>query len=376
MKKQLLTTTAMVTAGIFAVSGAALAKKPTLTVGGSTEQIFGIGSNADDFDAANGQRAGFDQQSDTEVHFKGSVTLDNGIKIKTRTELEGNSAGGAGAGDNIDENWMRISGSFGEIRLGSGDAAGQVMTTGYLGTWSTGVGQLLAFDTTDWITRPGTVSASTVGRVDLSSDAEQISYYTPRMSGLQLGVSYIPSDNEDVNNSRPLNTAGDRDGFSMGLNYVGKFNGAGVGLAVGYATEDETTAGVSNREVWAVGGRIDFQGIRIGMSFQDLEEQHNETTNVTTAAGQETFEIGLRYTMGKDAFSITHLNAETNATQSTGLNGDETEVTALAYRRVLGPGVFWKVTASFADFSDGATAAANSASNDGEAIATTIQVRF
>ncbi|MDE0796678.1 MAG: porin, partial [Alphaproteobacteria bacterium] len=84
MKKQLLVTTALVTAGAFALSGAALAGKPKLELGGHAEQIFGVGNNADDFDARVGQRAGFDVHSDSEIHFNGSVTLDNGIKIRTR----------------------------------------------------------------------------------------------------------------------------------------------------------------------------------------------------------------------------------------------------------------------------------------------------
>jgi len=397
MKKQLLITTALVTAGAFALSGAALAGKPKLSLGGHTEQIFGVGNNANDFDALNGQRTGFDVHSDSEVHFNGSVTLDNGIKIRTRVELEGNSAdqtagrnsnvingapgtaaNGAGAGsvDFIDEHWMRISGSFGEIRLGSGDAAGQAMTTGYLGTWSTGVGQLMAFDTTDWI--QNTQTASTVGRVDLSSDAEQISYYTPRFSGFQAGLSYIPSDNEDVNNQRALNAAGDRDGWSMGVNYVTKMNGVGIGIAAGYATEDETTVNRTDREVWGVGARIDFSGFRIGVSWVDREEQHSSVTNVTNAGGQgqEHFEIGARYTFGPNAVSIAHMDMDTQASQASGRNGDEAIVTAVAYRRTLGPGVSWKVTATRAEFNDGATGALANASNDGEAITSSISLRF
>ena len=157
MKKQLLTITAVAAAGVLTVSGAALAQKPSLTLGGSTEQIFGVGNDDDAFTAVSGKRAGFDQQSDGEIFFNGAVTLDNGIKIRTRVELESNTESNTAGetanvahtsqGDTIDEHWMRISGSFGEIRLGSGDAAAQAMTTGYLGTWATGVGQNLAFDT-------------------------------------------------------------------------------------------------------------------------------------------------------------------------------------------------------------------------------------
>jgi len=396
MKKQLLTTTALVAAGVLTVSGAALAGKPKLTVGGSTEQIIGVGSNSDAHDAVNGQRVGFDQQSDGEIHFNGSVTLDNGIKIRTRVELESNSAdttagrnsnvingapgtasngAGAGSADYIDEHWMRISGSFGEIRLGSGDAAGQAMTTGYLGTWSTGVGQLLAFDTTDWISRPAaTASAGTVGRVDLSSDSEQISYYTPRFAGFQLGMSYIPSAREDVNNQRELAAGADRDGWSMGANFVKKFGGVGVGVSAGYATNDESTANRSDDSIWGIGARIDFSGFRIGMSFVDNDSQ--ETNGVTVSAGVETFEAGVRYMFGPNAVSLTHLSAETTASSNAAGAGDETTVTALAFRRTLGPGVSWKVTAMFADFENGTAGAAEGTSNNGEALTTSLSVRF
>jgi outer membrane protein OmpU len=387
MKKQLLTTTALVAAGAIAFSGAALAKRPTLTVGGYAAQIIGIGSNDAAFDEANNQRIGFDQHSDGEVHFNGSVTLDNGIRIRTRVELESNSepsvqggggvngAAAAGNMDTIDEHWMRISGTFGELRFGSMDAAGQTMTTGYLGTWGTGVGQLLAFDTGDWITSPGTVSSSTVGRVDLSSDAENVSYYTPRMSGFQLGVSFVPSTQEDVNNQRSTSAAGDTDGWSFGANYVGKFGGANIGVAAGYAFANESTVDRDDPNVWAVAGRVDVGPIRVQASWHERDDQKAISTGLTAAAGQETFEAGVRYLTGPNAFSLTFLSAETTGTIGA-TTADETEVMAVAYRRTLGPGVTWHVTAMFADHNDGAAGAIASASNSGEALTTHMTVRF
>lgn len=385
MKKQLLTTTALVAAGVLTVSGAALAQKPTLSLGGSTEQIFGVGQNDDAFDAASGNRIGFDQQSDTEVHFNGSVTLDNGIKIRTRVELEGNSnvaagssngangAAAAGNMDDIDENWMRISGSFGEVRLGSGDAAAQAMTTGYLGTWAAGVGQNFAFDTADWVSNPGTVSTSTGARVDASSDGEHVSYFTPRFAGFQAGISYIPSTREDVNNQRELSAGADNDGWSLGLNFDRKFGGVGVGIAAGYATANESTANLDDPEIWGLAGRVDFAGFRVALSWVESEDQG--TALNTAANGQETFEAGLRYTFGPNAVSAQYQHAEANS-RAAARNGDEHEVFWLAYRRTLGPGVFWKVSAIFADFDNAAPGAAAGTSNDGQALTTSIFVRF
>lgn len=386
MKKQLLTTTALVAAGVLTISGSAIAQKPSLTLGGSTEQIFGVGSNDDAYETATGNRVGFDQHSDAEVHFNGAVTLDNGIKIRTRIELEGNSTSGSGTSnitnggqaagteeDDIDENWMRISGSFGEVRLGSGDAAAQAMTTGYLGTWATGVGQNFAFDTGDWITNPGTVSVSTVGRIDASSDAEHVSYFTPRFSGFQAGVSYIPSTREDVNNQRELTAGADTEGWSLGLNYDRKHGDIGIAVAGGYATSNESTLGLDDAEIYGIAGRVDYKGFRVAVSFVDRDDQG--TTANTATAGQKTFEVGGRYTFGPNAVSVQYQHAEADSQQQA-RDDDDADVFWLAYRRTLGPGVFWKVSGMYAEFNDGAAGGTSATENDGTALTTSIFVRF
>jgi hypothetical protein len=369
MKKQLLTTTALVAAVAFA--GSAMAGKPKLTVAGDNRQIIGVGENDSAFDAANGARVGLDQHSDAEVHFKGSVTLDNGIKIATSVQLEGNTE----ETDYIDENYMRISGGFGMVTLGSHDLAGQAMTTGYLGAWSTNVGLNVAFDTTDWVTRPdGKTShfAGTVNRVDISSDAEGISYFTPRVSGFQAGISYMPAAREDANKARELKTV-DTDGISLGVNFVKKMGGIGVGVAAGYATANEVTAGLDDPELYAVGLRLDFQGFRVGLSSMEAEDQGTATN--TTAHGTKTFEAGVRYTMGANMISATYVHTETTS-RLAARDDDETETMWLGYQRTLGPGVVWTVNAIFADFEDGAANPGAAAENDGQALVTSIGVRF
>jgi hypothetical protein len=373
MKKQLLTTTSLVAAGVLAISGAAIAGKPKLTVGGNTHQIIGVGENDSAFDATNGARVGFDQHSDTEIHFKGSVTLDNGIRITTRTELEGNSAGGSGAGDNIDENWMRISGGFGEIRLGSHDLAAQAMTTGFYGSYSTNVGLSSAFDTTDWINGPGaTHVAGIIQRVDISSDSEGATYYTPRMSGFQAGVSYMPARNEDVSNTRELKNV-DTDGISLGLNFVKNMGGVGVGVAVGYTTSNEATVNLDDTEIFGIGVRLDFQGFRISMSHNETEDQG--TVLNTAAQGVKSFEAGVRYTFGANAASATYTHAESNS-RAVARDNDESETMMLSYRRTLGPGVTWSVNAIFADFEDGLATPAAGTENDGQAFVTGLRIGF
>ncbi|CAN0255570.1 unnamed protein product, partial [Discosporangium mesarthrocarpum] len=337
--------------------------------------------------AAAGQRGGFDVQSDAEIHFTGAVTLDNGIKIRTRIELEGNSnvaagssngtngAAAAGNFDDIDENWIRISGAFGEVRLGSGDAAAQAMTTGYLGSWATNVGINQAFETSDWVTRPTSLAGSFVNRIDASSDAEHISYFTPRYAGFQAGLSYVPSRREDVNNQRELTAGQDSEGWSFGLNFDRPIRGVGVGIAAGYAYMNESTAGAINDSiVRGIAGRLDFRQFRVAVSWVDKVNQ-TATLGPFAGAGSEALEVGLRYTFGANAVSISHIRVQSDSRNATA-NDDKLMSTFLAYRRLLGTGVSWKIAAMFVDYEDGTPNVAGASSNDGHAVVTSILIRF
>ena len=110
------------------------------------------------------------------------------------------------------------------------------------------------------------------------------------------------------------------------------------------------------------------------MLWVDAQDQ---STNTNTAAnGQETFEAGVRYTFGPNAVSAQYLIGETDSLAAA-RNNDEVETFWLAYRRTLGPGVFWKVSAIFAEYDDGAAGApVAAANNDGQALTTSIQIRF
>jgi predicted porin len=346
------------------------ASKPSLVLKGDTRQLIGVGENDEAHDTAAGERIGFDQQSDGEIHFVGSVTLDNGIKIKTNVQLESNTEA-----DTIDEHWMRISGSFGEIRMGSMDDAAMAMTTGYLGTWATNVGINPAFDITDWVNNPATVSTSTVARVDSSSDGEHISYFTPRMAGFQVGASFIPSKAEDTNGARELNATDDTDGYSIGVNYVTKFEGASIAAAFGYGTNKESTAGLSDPEVYGMGITVSSGPFKVAASYVDLDDQTN-AAGVTQNAGQETFELGARYTMGANRFSVGYQAAEAKASAGSAADGDEHTALVLSYSRTLGPGVSFLLSGIWADFDDGLINAPSGNSNQGTGLVSGISIRF
>ena len=58
-------------------------------------------------------------KSDTEIHFKGSTKLDNGLEVGINVQLEGNS----NSSDQIDESYLTVRGNFGQIDIGDENSA-------------------------------------------------------------------------------------------------------------------------------------------------------------------------------------------------------------------------------------------------------------
>jgi hypothetical protein len=370
MKKQLLTTTALVAAGLVAF-GAPAAAKVKATVNGNMTAVFGIGENDDAFDAAT-QTSGlnsFVSSTDSEVHFNASSQLDNGVKIKVRVELEGENAG-----DQIDETWMRISGSFGELRMGAADVPVDTMVMGYAGN-SASVGANHRFHTGSVLSTPGDVSVTNNTSVAIAGDASGVSYYTPRVSGFQLGVSYTPDADEDDSNRQQTGT------FishvkGIAANYVTKFDGASIAIAGGYNDGKNPTVDQDDPEEWQVAMQVKTGGVQVQASYHEIDEISTISTGATATAGQETVELGARYTMGKNAFSIIMIDAEAVADTGNAADGDEMTTLALAYKRTLGPGVTWSLTGTHIDADNGEVGAASSTSNSGEALMSRLQVKW
>ncbi len=197
MRKALLTT---VSAGAMLAAGPALsadmADKLSVGVGGYMQQWIG-GASVDrtDKDGKDLGDGGVSQYSDSEIFFRGSLEADNGLKFSVKVEMEANSnnyAGTGTAGDVIDESQATVSGAFGEIQIGSEDHAASLM---HYGNKDVGVtlncGDASFIDGITSCAREGGLGLGTSGWL-IGGDDQKISYYTPRMEGVQFGLSYIP----------------------------------------------------------------------------------------------------------------------------------------------------------------------------------------
>jgi predicted porin len=349
MKKVLYGTTALFAAGALMASPASAEEKIKLGLGGYMEQWVGFNDQDDVGDA--GDRSGIGTLNDSEVFFVGETTLDNGIDVGVNIQLEGNTSG-----DQIDESYLYMEGSFGQILLGSENSAQYKM--GYAAP-DVGIG-VNSGDTTAWASFDGIGGAagafrgafgSTAVEAGRANDVNRLTYFTPRISGFQLGASYAPqSDGEDggVDNNRDRDDEL-QDGFSIGANYVATLGGVDVAVAGGYGRWENDASGGDDPEVWNVGLNVGFSGFTVGASYASEEGSgaYDEA---------ETFDVGVSYATGPFAVSVTYLHAERDgaATQvdiEDVLEAD-LDVFHISGAYTMGPGIKIKGTVGIAEISD------------------------
>lgn len=370
MKKQLLTTTALVAFGLgSATSGTVMANALKLGLGGWQEGILGVADNENSVRKS----TGFDVQHDGEIHFKASTTLDNGLKIRTRVELESATS----SADQIDEAYVSVSGKWGEIRVGSEDNAAHLMVTPTMGSWATNVGQNTNFDVTDWIIVPAGHNFTFSSRLELrEGDAEKVTYFTPRVAGFQAGVSYMPSGEEDKNGSNAPVTVDIKDGWAAAANYRAKFGGVGVGLAAGYAEANRAGGTPGSVEQpgdpkgYSFSGKVSLAGITLAAGYMN---RLNFDTGAGTQSGGTALDLGAKYDFGKNHVSLGYVRNEAEGSKANSRD-DESNRLMASYRRDLAKGVQYRLNFIYADF-DGETSG-NSDDNEGVAVTTSVRVAF
>ena len=380
MRKQLMAGTALVAAAMLVAGGAAAQDKkkmmkPSVSVGGFYNVIVGgfLDENAETSSpsgstSTKSDTSALDVRTNGEVWFKGSATLDNGIKIATRVELEGQNhqshEEGAGSGkdaDPIDHYFVSVSGGFGQIVLGGTPGVPTTMVGGYSGR-GVGVGMHIHFD--NWVGNAGKANTYTALA---DNDTEKASYISPSFGGFQVGLSYSPEADEATGNNRPNADTALHDGLAGAARYSGKFGDVGFGIGASmetYQGANEDTA-VGDQRRWSVGAYLDFGGgIRVAAAHVRNEDENNASNGQTTDAG-------VRFVQGVNRFSVMGVYAELD-------DSEDTRTTVVgSYARTLGPGV-----AAHADLvwseSEGARDATTGEQKqtDGLVLLTGLKVRF
>jgi predicted porin len=295
MRKLLLGSTGLFSAGLAlgGLTGAAAAEEPIrLTVGGYFKSAYQIVVDDNENGEDGRSEPGYDRNidgffSDAEIHFVGRTTLDNGLEVGARVELEGETDN-----DQIDEAWVWFSGGFGEFRIGSDDEAlanACIMPPG-------GTANFSAFSPNQW--GANSIESNTVCTgVDAVSDAQKILYITPVFYGFQLTTSYTPSQFAENHFSEGGPHLGMPEKFEQTADY-------GVSAYLTYSYEGDG---------WGVtwGGGASFE------SGTNTEESGGTSIKVND---QDFYQTGLTVTIGNFAFGVAgqYMNDITNATLSDG----------------------------------------------------------
>ncbi len=217
MRKTLLATTALACAGALAAAPASAADKLSVGVGGYMQQWFGYVDRDD-----NNSEGGVDTQADSEVYFQGSMESDAGLKFGVHVQLEANAPTG------IDESFAHIGGAFGRLEIGARDS---IQARTHYGISDVGVA-LNAGDTQKWI--PGAY-LDTNGWL---GDNLNLIYISPRVSGVQVGLSYGP----DAGNESAVTTApNDNDDavWAAGINFNQAVGDASFKLSLGHRVRSQ-----------------------------------------------------------------------------------------------------------------------------------------
>jgi outer membrane protein OmpU len=272
---------------------------------------------------------------DTEVHFTGETTLDNGLTVGVHVEAD------ADAGDSfeVDESYAYFSGAWGRSNFGDEDGAAYLLQVAAPSADSNIDGLRQSVNPVNYVLTDlngiigrnhlngaPTGAGAQNGELDYANDAtrhaDKLTYLTPVFSGFQAGVSYTPNDhtsnsrefgnsivNGTVGNGAPVNnTIGDA--WEGAARWEGTFNNVGLNLGGGYTwvNREDRTAQPANRDFaldnfkqWNLGADVNVSAFGLGVIYT----QNNQAM---TNNNEKTWVGGGDYTTGPFKLGVSWLN--------------------------------------------------------------------
>jgi hypothetical protein len=360
MKKYLVATTALISAVIAMPAQAEL----NLDLGG---HFRGYGVYADD-DTANARDFAFVR--DTEIHFTGEATSDNGLTVGVHYEAVLGSTN-----VETDEAYAYFAGNWGRVNLGKEDGAAYLLQ----------VAAPSADSNVDGL-RTNIQGVNTLSGVALDYDhadfrgAQRLTYLTPKFSGFQAGVSYAADDSDRATTGGAgalggigTDAVGQFENMWEGAaRWDGEFEGFGLSAGAGYSTGEvqATNLLVDPRndkvETWNLGLNVAFQGFSVGAAYIESTVDFGALPAAPTAPGifggdSETWVVGAAWDNGPYHVGASYLNSDIDAvTYTTGPASSaagtvEVDRWAVGAGYTYGPGMSFRGTVAMGDVEIGTT---------------------
>jgi len=387
MKKSLYLTSALVAASVLALGStdamaAAKAKKMTLGISGFYTAVVGYSkqdANKENHNGSSGTAgntyAATDVKTNAEVHFKAKTKMDNGLSVGIAVELEADQTKN---GTQIDQSYVTIGGGFGTIALGSTVAASLVLA---VNAPSVGAVAVPGDDSTFWIAKPAASKISAVAGSNIGGgDSMKYRWTSPKMSGFQIGGSYVPDNTAGGGgNTMPI-TGGSSsvtDQADVGIKYSGKVGANAIATSLTYWTKDAGTASTNN---FALGASTTVGAFTVGYGYKDERSTGHSAAGISmkTVGGDsnltaKTHNMGVQWSQGKATLSANYFKVEMPLS-STVTGDDELQKITLGAKYAMGPGVDFLASIQDVTWTDELTTSGNS--NSGTAFVGGIKVAF
>lgn len=360
MKKILLGTTTLIGAASLLAS-AAVASTPKVTVGGDADFQFGWVN--EDLDAGLRNHA---FRSVTELKFRVDGKSDSGLGYGGGVDLSADTSAQATQAANANRTFIYLDGNWGRFEMGSDVGAQQTMKVDTTNIARASGGQ-------DWTrfvnsgagtvywwapvldVQYGAVAAGAVGNL-YDENLNKVTYYTPKFSGFQLGLSYMAdntSTGQVVNRTETgvaapagagavIGAAPTFDSiWTGGISYEGKFDQVGIHLAATGEHGDAVpvaggaAAQLEDLRTWNVGGKATYMGFALAASYGNIGDSGRV---VATARDDTTYwTLGGSYETGPFGASLTWFNSERELGAVAGTNELTTWAFGVDYK--LAPGL-------------------------------------
>lgn len=344
MKRVLLGTTALVAAGF--IAGEAQAGFD-VTVNGNYYNAYGYVNEDDDDGESGHNRQNQAINSDYEVHFRIKQTLDNGIIVGGRVELEGSTHS-----DQIDERWIFFRGGFGEVRIGDEDDARKLKSY----TAPDPAGFIFGVNSPYFTFQnlaTGQVVSSNTTVANLENDSAKIIYFTPSFSGFQLVASYAPAGSQDAtgfgtrSTQQPGRVA---NAISVGADWSGEFSGVTIGAGGGYSMGSAETSD-DDPTIWQAGVNLGYAGFTVGGSVTVGDETGTTGFSGYSADQATVYDVGVTYKI--DAVTVGLGWSHGTYQQTSDGQDDDLDFVNLGAGYQLGEGVLLAAFIGYFDYSDG-----------------------
>lgn len=345
MKNVLLAGTALVGAALIASPAQADLK---LDLGGHFSG-YGVYVDQDELPASN-----FDDlaiRRNTEIHFTGETTLDNGLTVGVHIEQEIENGG---VSENNNESYAYFSGGWGRVNFGNEDGVAYLLQvaapsadSNIDGLRSTVQGfnydnGALDYDHAQFGNAPtdGTVAPT-----------DRISYLTPKFNGFQAGVSYAPRRElaTGILNFAPVTF---EDLWEAAVRWDGQFEGVGISVGAGYSTSDNVAAAGAEPEGWNVGFNLAWNQFSFGGAWVDEEDAYGVANT-----DQTTWVLGAAWDNGPYHVGVSYLDKEEQLVAN-GAERDSNKAT-IGGGYTFGPGMTFRGAVAFGESVDAARGGAD-----------------